>query len=128
MNVLVIAPHPDDESIGCGGTISLHAERGNRVTVVFLTSGEHGLQKLPEEKARRVREREAEKAAAILGIASVTFLSLPDGHVGDHVGKAAEALRPITLHTAATGIPIIERLDRSFRQRWRAAGSRYQLC
>ncbi len=95
MNVLVIAPHPDDESIGCGGTISLHAERGNRVTVVFLTSGEHGLQKLPEEKARRVREREAEKAAAILGIASVTFLSLPNGHVGDHVGKAAEALRPI---------------------------------
>ena len=65
MNVLVVVPHPDDESIGCGGTICLHAARGDRVAAVFLTSGELGLRKLPQEKAWRVREREAEKAAEI---------------------------------------------------------------
>ena len=68
MNVLVVAPHPDDESIGCGGTICLHAGRGDRVAAVFLTSGECGLSDMPKLEATRMREREAEEAAGILGI------------------------------------------------------------
>src|SRR5438876_784267 len=95
MNVLVLAPHPDDESIGCGGTICLHTGRGDRVAIAFLTSGELGLSELPQEKARGVREREAERAAEILGIASLNFFRFADRHVGDQVEKAAEALRPI---------------------------------
>ena len=46
MNVVLIAPHPDDESIGCGGTVCHHTDRGDRVAVVFLSSGELGLQHL----------------------------------------------------------------------------------
>ena len=78
MNVVVIAPHPDDEAIGCGGSICLHHSRGDRVTAVFLTSGELGLKHLPADEACRIREAEARAAATILGIAAIDFLRLPD--------------------------------------------------
>ena len=87
MKVLVVAPHPDDESIGCGGTVRLHVERGDRVDVVFLTSGELGLEELAPDTALKVREEEAEEAAAVLGINRLTFLRHPDWFVDD-VGDA----------------------------------------
>ena len=40
--VMVISPHPDDESIGCGGTICRHVAAGEPVHVELLTSGEKG--------------------------------------------------------------------------------------
>jgi len=95
MRVLVIAPHPDDESIGCGGAVCLHVGQGNRVAVVFLTSGERGLTRLPPEEAQRVREGEAEAAAEILGLAALTFLRCPDGAVGEAIVAAADGLRAV---------------------------------
>jgi LmbE family N-acetylglucosaminyl deacetylase len=95
MNVLVIAPHPDDEAIGCGGAICLHAERGDRVTVAFLTSGELGLKHLPREEAWKIREQEAERAAAILHVAALSFLRRPDWYVNDGIPEAAAALEPV---------------------------------
>ena len=95
MNVLVIAPHPDDETIGCGGALCLHAARGDRVVVVFLTSGELGLKDLAPRKAWQIREAEAKAAARQLGIARLQFLRLPDWAVGDHIQKGARLLRPI---------------------------------
>lgn len=96
MNVLVIAPHPDDESIGCGGTVCLHTEtRGDRVAVVFLTSGELGLERLARDQAWRIREGEAEEAARVLGISSLAFLRQPDWYMCDHIEAAAAALSPV---------------------------------
>ena len=95
MNVLVIAPHPDDETIGCGGALCLHQQRGDRVVVAFLTSGELGLKHLPREKARTIREREAKAAARILGVTRIHFLRQPDWMLGDHIKTAARALQPI---------------------------------
>jgi LmbE family N-acetylglucosaminyl deacetylase len=95
MNVLVVAPHPDDEAIGCGGAVCLHADRGDRVTAVFLTSGELGFKHLPREEACRVREAEAEAAAGVLGLSRLAFLRLPDWGVGEQIGDAAAALRPV---------------------------------
>ena len=100
MNVLVIAPHPDDESIGCGGAICLHVKRKDRVTAVFLTSGELGLEKLPREEAWRIRENEARKAAKILGISELFFLRKPDWYLGKAKAKAAADLRPILIEQA----------------------------
>jgi LmbE family N-acetylglucosaminyl deacetylase len=93
MKVLAIAPHPDDESIGCGGSLRSHVLAGAHVTVVFLTSGELGLKHLPKEKAWEVREAEARKAAAILGIANTIFLRAPDWMIAD--SSVAGQLRPI---------------------------------
>jgi N-acetylglucosamine malate deacetylase 1 len=93
--ILVIAPHPDDEAIGCGGTILLHARRGNAVHCAFLTSGELGLKNRPPEEAKRIREAEAVAASEVLGLSSVSFLRLPDWFVGDNVPAAVAALRPV---------------------------------
>ncbi len=95
MNVVVIAPHPDDESIGCGGTLCRHADQGDRVLVVFLTSGELGLKDLAREEAWRIRENEARRAAEILGVAQLHFLRGPDWMTGEHRRKLAAALAPI---------------------------------
>ncbi len=65
--VLVLAPHPDDETLGCGGTIRLHLEAGDQVTVAILTDGRRsragGIK--PEAMVQR-RQREAENALAAL--------------------------------------------------------------
>jgi LmbE family N-acetylglucosaminyl deacetylase len=95
MNILVIAPHPDDESIGCGGTLASHADRGDRVSVVCLTSGELGIKSMTPEQVWYVREQEAQAAAKVLGIASVSFLRCPDWFLGDNISTAADALRSI---------------------------------
>ncbi len=86
-DVLVLAPHPDDESLGCGGTIRLLTESGIHVDVVFMTRGEHGCE-APEAStpgSRRelaaTRTREAQQACQILGVAEVHFLEGTDANL-----------------------------------------------
>jgi N-acetylglucosamine malate deacetylase 1 len=95
MNIMVLAPHPDDETIGCGGALCLHARAGDQVLVVCLTSGELGLKHLPAEEARRRREREAEAAGRILGVREWIFLRHPDWSVTSHARKIEAELTPI---------------------------------
>lgn len=77
--ILVIAPHPDDESIGCGGTLYRHLQQRDTVQVIFLTSGEKGGHGLTEAETIRVREQEARDAAKILGLRHLEFWREPDG-------------------------------------------------
>jgi LmbE family N-acetylglucosaminyl deacetylase len=93
--VLVVAPHPDDESIGCGGTICLHSRRGHRVQVAFLTSGERGIAGVSSETARAIREAEANAAGEVLSLARLDFLRLPDLEVADQIESGAIQLRAI---------------------------------
>jgi LmbE family N-acetylglucosaminyl deacetylase len=118
-NILVIAPHPDDESIGCGGTLCGHTARGDRVAVVFLTSGELGLEHLPREEAWLVREQEAEAAAEVLRLADLSFLRCPDWYVGEGVDEAADLLRPILAREAPQSIYLPH--DREWHPDHRAA-------
>src|SRR5204863_4715234 len=95
MNVLVLAPHPDDEAIACGGALCLHADKGDRVTVVFLTSGELGLKDLGRDEVRQIREAEARAAAEILGVRDLAFLRCTDSQVGAELSNATALLQPI---------------------------------
>ncbi len=79
--VLVISPHPDDESVGCGGTLRKHVLAGDAVQVIFLTSGEKGGHGRPEAETIRIREKESRAAAKILGVREIEFWHLPDGAV-----------------------------------------------
>ena len=79
--ILVLSPHPDDEAIGCGGTIRQHVTDGDAVHVTFLTSGEAGGIG-GEEDLGAIREREAEAAGEILGVKELEFWREPDGAVG----------------------------------------------
>jgi LmbE family N-acetylglucosaminyl deacetylase len=76
--VLVFAPHQDDETIGCGGTLALLAKKGCEIKVVFVTDGS-GAGGLPEGSVA-VRKKEAIAALAVLGIDDAVFLDELDGH------------------------------------------------
>jgi LmbE family N-acetylglucosaminyl deacetylase len=95
MNILVLAPHPDDEVIGCGGALCLHARKRARITAVFLTSGELGLKHLLRDRAWAIRESEAKAAAKIIGISELIFLRCDDWTLGDQIPMTADLLRPI---------------------------------
>jgi LmbE family N-acetylglucosaminyl deacetylase len=94
-SVLVLAPHPDDESVGAGGTIRLLADAGAEVVVAFATNGEStiGAPDQPEEVASR-RRSEASAACRLLG-ATPRFLDHPDGGLSaitDQLAGEMEAL------------------------------------
>jgi len=79
IRVLVVTPHPDDEAIGCGGALCVHAEAGDVVRIVHLTSGEQGGHGLPPAETARRREAEAAEAARLLGAQAPEFWRCPDG-------------------------------------------------
>jgi N-acetylglucosamine malate deacetylase 1 len=83
--VLVVGAHPDDETVGCGGALRLHALDGDELRAVFLTSGEGGGHGIAEPG--ETREAEAREAARIIGIAQLEFWHEPDGAL-----RASEAL------------------------------------
>lgn len=74
MRVLVIAPHPDDEVIGVGGTMNKRCNAGDEVYVCIVTKGCPPL--FQEESVQRVRE-EAKKADSFLGVRNTVFLDFP---------------------------------------------------
>jgi len=91
---LVLAPHQDDELLGCGGTIATKARLGAYVAIAFLTDGRLGVAAEPAA-ARATRENEAALAAAALGVPGnrLAFLGFEDGHLSEHIEPAAKRVR-----------------------------------
>ena len=83
--VLVLAPHPDDESLGCGGLIAAALAAGRRLGVVFLSDGAASHPGHPAAALRAMREAEARAALTRLGApdGAARFLGLPDSRVPD---------------------------------------------
>lgn len=100
---VVVAPHPDDEVLACGGLIAQWAAAGRCVQVVAVTDGEASLPAARVHGAEALgalRRREREAGLACLGLAAhdVVALGLPDGGVGREThalaARLAELLRP----------------------------------
>ena len=78
--VLVLAPHPDDETLGCGGSIALHSRAGDAVCVVIVTDG--GRSRAGgrgRAEIRRLRHAEAQAAVGRLGPVDLRQWDLPEG-------------------------------------------------
>ena len=84
-NILVVAAHPDDEVLGCGGTIARHAAAGDNVSVFIAAEGATSRDSARNAKARSrdildLREA-ARRAAAILGARILEFGDFPDNRM-----------------------------------------------
>ena len=83
--VLVVAAHPDDEVLGCGGAIARHADSGDQVQVLIVAEGSTSRQQ--ERDRAQVRDelsalaKAAQTAGSILGAAGVELLDLPDNRL-----------------------------------------------
>jgi LmbE family N-acetylglucosaminyl deacetylase len=104
----VVAAHPDDEALGCGGTIAKHAVGGDEVVVVFLADGVTSRQPSTDHSAGiSRRQKAARSAASILGIRDVRFGDLPDNQLDKvpmlTIARAVEVVvgevHPTTVYT-----------------------------
>ncbi len=95
-SALIVAPHFDDEVLGCGGLAAQLAAGGAVVRVLFLTDSGGGVEAIAEtdrEAYRARRREEAGNAVRALGAAGFDVLGLPDGSLDRHVDEAVEGLR-----------------------------------
>lgn len=78
--VLVVAPHPDDEAIGCAGTLLRHRQCNDEICVVMISDGRRSkaLGLSPEVMAQR-RRQEAAASAHLLRVDNLVWLGLPEG-------------------------------------------------
>ncbi|HEX5715938.1 MAG TPA: PIG-L family deacetylase [Thermoanaerobaculia bacterium] len=92
--VLIVAPHYDDEVLGCGGLLAQLSASGSVVRVLFLTDGSGGAEEIEDRDAYRERRRqEAEEAVRTLGAEGCDSLGIPDGALGRHLREAEQGLR-----------------------------------
>ena len=106
-DLLVLSPHPDDEIIGCGGTLTKLIGRGARVTVAHLTDGGAtiGLRGQSDDIRGAVRLEEAQRVAKRLGVADLVLLKEPDANLvcDDRtvrpIVQLLERLRPAAIFT-----------------------------
>jgi len=104
VRVLVLAAHPDDDVLGMGGTIALHARQGDEVRIVCVTDGS-STQYPDDPEIRARKEGEAIAAAAALGVRDYVHLDLPDMRLDTlaHV----DVNRVVEEHVGATGAEVV---------------------
>lgn len=81
-NIIIIAPHPDDEIIGCGGAIARASRNGSKVGVIYITNGSHGTATgKADKKMIDIRKNEALAGLIVIGCGIRTkFLGYSDGN------------------------------------------------
>src|ERR1051326_6606078 len=106
LDVLAVAPHPDDLEITCGGTLALLVKQGHRVAMLDLTSGE------PTPRgSEEIRARESEAARKVLGVPVRLNAGLPNRVLMDSpenrfkLGTIFRRYRPTTIIVTAGRTP-----------------------
>jgi LmbE family N-acetylglucosaminyl deacetylase len=82
-SILIVAAHPDDEVLGCGGTMAKLAQQGATIHVAFLADGVSSRDGYPTAQQAELTSRRtaAQKACDILGVKSVSFGDFPDNRM-----------------------------------------------
>lgn len=78
---VAVVAHPDDLEYGVASAVARWTAQGKEVAYVLATSGEAGIDGMAPDEARRVREDEQRRGAAVVGVSHVEFLGHPDGAV-----------------------------------------------
>lgn len=79
--VLVLSPHPDDDVIGCGGTLYRYHLIGSDIIVVYMTDGRKGNNRYGEDELVCIRQEEAKRASKIIGVNRLIFLDNKDSEL-----------------------------------------------
>ncbi len=109
--VLVVAAHPDDEVLGCGGTISRLTAAGVPVHVLFFTDGVSARPDVAQSDAAAARKQAAIASLALLGVQAPEFLQFPDNRLdtvalldlSQSVERVLARVSPVTVLTHHAG-------------------------
>lgn len=113
--IAVIAAHPDDEILGCGGTIARHIQQGDKVHVLILAEGLTSRSALRNPKKMQNELADLAKAAhtanELLGVSSLTLEQLPDNRMDSldrldiikHIENFIRQYQPTTIYTHHAG-------------------------
>lgn len=98
-SALILAPHPDDETLGCGATILRKAAAGTPVTVAVISDGAafHDGGRLSREETAEVRRGEVRDALRLLGLdgGALRWYGYPDGALESHEAELATVVREL---------------------------------
>ena len=109
-NVLIVAAHPDDEALGCAGTMAKHVASGDKVHVIFMTNGV-GSRNTTSNSDIENRQAAARKSADILGVTSMKHFDFPDNKMDTvplldivkSIENVINKLQPEIIHTHHIG-------------------------
>ncbi len=98
-SVLILAPHPDDEAVGPGGTLSMHLVAGSDVTVLYMTDGSLADPNVDSVEMAKTRRREAEALGTTYGLRQVFWEKKDRNLDADpeavmRLGELLEEIRP----------------------------------
>lgn len=100
VDIMVVAPHPDDAEYGAAGTVAKWTRAGKQVIYIICTNGDKGTNnpEIKPEQLIEVREKEQRAAAEVLGVRDVIFLGYPDLHLEASPDFVREMVRQIRLY------------------------------
>ncbi|WP_446220271.1 PIG-L deacetylase family protein [Micromonospora sp. IBHARD004] len=112
---LAVVAHPDDLEFGAAAAVGRWTGQGKEIIYCLVSSGEAGIDGIPPERTRAIREREQRESAALVGVPTVEFLGLPDGLLEYGVALRREIAAMVRRHRPDVVI------TNNFRDTWDGA-------